>query len=624
MMMGKREGAKARGRGGAKAQGRGGAKKAGLPMISALRYFLKGNTIFALNGMILIAIDSVFCLLPPLFQQVYTDNIITRKNPEWFTPLLTIYVMLFVFQLLLWIAFSILRRKSQARINITTSANYLWTVLKLPMARFTQFSPGELVARYATISKTTKLMDYALPIICILILPVICCYLVMLFNWKLGLLEIFSILLLVYVMRSTTKMQKKIAMNQEVTDARLQNVTMTGMSNLETIKSLGCERHFFAQWERAFAQAMNARVTTVTTSIYINALPEIVLQLTNGIILCLGTWLILQGELTPGMLLASQGLINETIYPLNRTISSVQTFMTLNSSIQRIKDVTDCGQESPDLRLPERLRLGDGTSGNREALATDRDARMDGVLPDAAKLAGEIELRNVTFGYDRSLPPIIANFSLKIKAGERIALVGPSGCGKSTVLSLVSGLYEPWEGEVLFDGKPRKAIDRMTFVNSVSVINQDVTLFEGTIADNVKMWDESIEDFAMVLACSDAQIHEEIMERPGAYQGTVAERGKNFSGGQRQRIEIATALAKEPTIVLMDEGTSALDPKTEAQVMKHLYDMGITLIMIAHRLETIAQCDQIYVVEHGRITQHGNHKELSQTDGLYSNLLKYA
>ena len=192
------------------------------------------------------------------------------------------------------------------------------------------------------------------------------------------------------------------------------------------------------------------------------------------------------------------------------------------------------------------------------------------------------------------------------------------------MLSLVSGLYEPWEGEVLFDGKPRKAIDRMTFVNSVSVINQDVTLFEGTIADNVKMWDESIDDFAMVLACNDAQIHEEIMERPGAYQGTVAERGKNFSGGQRQRIEIATALAKEPTIVLMDEGTSALDPKTEAKVMEHLYDMSITLIMIAHRLETIAQCDQIYVIEHGQITQHGNHETLSQMDGLYSNLLKYA
>ena len=576
-------------------------RKSGLSMVSAFRYFLKGNILFAFNGIVIIAIDSVACIFPPLFQQIYTDNIITQKNPEWFTPLIVLYILLFVLELLIWIGFSIVRRKSQARINITTSTDYLWTVLRLPMTLLTRFSPGELAARYTTISKTSRQMDYVLPAISILILPILCCYIVMLFNWKLGLLEIFSILLLVYVMRSTASKQKKIAMNLEVTEARLQNVTMTGMSNLETIKALGGEQHFYAQWEKTYAQSLNARVTTITQNIYLAALPEFVLQVTNGVILCLGTWLILQGEMTPGMILASQGLINETIYPIIRGIASVQTALRINSSIQRIKEVTDCKPECVDLRLP-----------------------ADDELPDVAKLAGEIELRDVTFGYDRSLPPIISHLSLKIRAGERIALVGPSGCGKSTILSLVSGLYEPWEGEVLFDGKPRKAIDRMTFVNSVSVVNQDVTLFEGTIADNVKMWDQSIEDFTMVLACNDAQIHNEIMERPGAYQGIVTERGKNFSGGQRQRIEIATALAKEPTVLLMDEGTSALDPQAETKVMKNLYDMGITLIMIAHRLETIAGCDQIYVIEHGRITQHGTHDELSHMDGLYRNLLKYA
>ena len=575
--------------------------KTGLSMVSAFRYFLKGNMLFAFNGLVVLAIDSVACIFPSLFQKVYTDNIITQKNPEWFTPLIVLYILLFVIELLVWIGFSIVRRKSQARINITTSSNFLWTVLRLPMTRLTQFSPGELAARYTTISKTTRQMDYVLPALSILILPVLCCYIVMQFNWKLGLLEIFSILLLVYVMRSTANKQKKNAMNLEVTEARLQNVTMTGMSNLETIKALGGERHFFAQWERTYAQSLNARVTTITHNIYLSALPEFVLQVTDGVILCLGTWLILQGEMTPGMILASQGLINETIYPIIRAIASVQTALRVNSSIQRIKEVTDYNKECTDLCLP-----------------------ADDELPDVAKLAGEIELRDVTFGYDRSLPPIIEHFSLKIKAGERIALVGPSGCGKSTILSLVSGLYEPWEGEVLFDGKPRKAIDRMTFVNSVSVVNQDVTLFEGTIADNVKMWDESIEDFAMVVACNNAQIHQEIMERPGAYQGVVSERGKNFSGGQRQRIEIATALAKEPTILLMDEGTSALDPEAESKVMSHIYGMGITLITIAHRLETIAKCDQIYVVEHGSVTQHGTHDELSQMDGLYRNLLKYA
>ncbi len=577
------------------------ANKSKQSVLSAFRYFLKGNILFALNGIVLAIIDSVANVLPPLFQNVYTDNIITQKNPEWFSPLLTIYILLFVLELAVWVSMSILRRKSQAKLTITTSSNFLWTVLRLPMTRLSQFSPGELVARYSTIAKTIRMMDYALPSVSFLILPIACCYIVMLFNWKLGLLQIFSILLLVYVMRSTAKMQKKIAMNLEVTEARLQNVTMTGMSNLETIKSLGGERYFFAQWERSYAQAMNARVKTTTNTVYLSALPVVVLQLTNAAILCLGTWFILQGDMTPGMILASQGLVNESIFHINRMIDSTQTLLRLSSSIQRIKDVTDCGHEAPDLQLPK-----------------------DDELPDVAKLTGEIELRDVTFGYDRSQPPILNHFSLKIKAGERIALVGPSGCGKSTVLSLVSGLYEPWDGEVLFDGKPRKAIDRMTFVNSVSVVNQDVTLFEGTIEDNVKMWDESIEDFAMVLACSDAQIHQEIMERPGAYKGEVAERGKNFSGGQRQRIEIATALAKEPTILLMDEGTSALDPEAESKVMSHIYGMGITLITIAHRLETIAKCDQIYVVEHGHITQHGTHDELSQMDGLYRNLLKYA
>ena len=576
-------------------------KKSKLPLISAFRYFLKGNMIFALNGIVLYFIDTIFHLFPSLFQQVYTDSIITHKNPEWFTPLMTIYIMMFLVELSVWIAFAVLRRKNQVKINVSTSSNYLWTVLRLPMTLISRFSPGELVARNMTIPRTIIRIDFTLPSISAIIAPVLCCTLVLLFNWKLGMLGIFSVLLLVFVMRSTSKLQKKISMDLEVTEARLQNVTMTGMSNLETIKSLGGEQYFYAQWEKVYAQAMNARATTTTSSVYLSALPVLVLQLTNSVIMCLGTWFILQGDMTPGMLLASQGLINGSVYPINAAIDAVQIIMRLGSTIERIKEVDDCGKECPELRLPE----GDD-------------------LPDTAKLTGDIELRDVTFGYDRSLPPILNHFSMKIKAGERIALVGPSGCGKSTVLSLVSGLYEPWEGEVLFDGKPRKAIDRMTFVNSISVVNQDVTLFEGTISDNVKMWDESIEDTTMMQACNDAQIHYEIMERPGAYQGVIAERGKNFSGGQRQRIEIATALAKEPTILLMDEGTSALDPQTEAKVMKNLYDKGMTMIMIAHRLETIHECDQIYVVEQGRVTMHGTHDELRQKDGLYSNLLKFA
>ena len=576
-------------------------KKNGLTVTEALRYFLKGNFMFVVSGFVAYIIGNAVSLLPPLFQQVFTDNIITRKNPEWFTPLLVVYILLFVLELAAWITLSIQRKKDSAKLGITVSSTYLWNVLRLPMSLLARFSPGELVARYTSIGKTIRVLEFALPSVVAFFIPVISCTLIMLFNWKLGMVVVVSILLLLYVIRMTSNMQKRKAMDMDVTESRLQNVTMTGMSNLETIKSMGGEQAFFSQWDNTYVQAMNARVRTSATNIFISAVPLFVLHLTNALILCLGAWYILRGELTPGMLLASQGLVNESIWPLNKTVDAMMVVMRVNSSIKRIKDVADSNREASPLYLP-----------------------TDDELPDIVKLMGEIELRDVTFGYDRNLPPILEHFSLKIEAGERIALVGSSGCGKSTILSLISGLYEPWEGEVLFDGKPRKDIDRMSFVNSVSVVNQDVTLFEGTIADNVKMWDESIEDFAMVMACNDAQIHQEIMERPGAYQGVVAESGKNFSGGQRQRIEIATALAKEPTILLMDEGTSALDQQTEAKVMENIYSQGMTLIMIAHRLETIAACDQIYVIEQGRVTQHGTHDELRQMDGLYSNLLKYA
>ena len=556
---------------------------------------------FVVSGLLAYIIGDAVSLLPPLFQQVYTDNIITHKNPEWFTPLVIIYMVLFVLELMAWITLSIQRKKDSAKLGITMSSRYMWSVLRLPMALFARFTPGELVARYTSNAKTIRFLEFALPSVAAFFIPVISCCLIMLFNWKLGLVVVFSILLLLYVIRMTSRLQKKKAMDMDVTESRLQNITMTGISNLETIKSMGGEQFFFSQWDKTYVQAMNARVKTSTITIFISAVPLLVLHLTNALILCLGAWYILRGELTPGMLLASQGLVNESIWPLNKTIDAMMVVMRVNSSIKRIKDVTDCNSESSHLYLP-----------------------ADDELPDIAKLTGEIELRDVTFGYDRTLPPILSHFSLKIKAGERIALVGSSGCGKSTILSLISGLYEPWEGEVLFDGKPRKAINRMSFINSISVVNQDVTLFGGSIADNVKMWDESIEDYAMVLACHDAQIHQEIVERPGAYQGIVAENGKNFSGGQRQRIEIATALAKEPTILLMDEGTSALDRLTEAKVMENIYGQGMTLVVIAHRLETIAGCDQIYVIEQGRVTQHGTHDELRQMDGLYSNLLKYA
>ena len=569
--------------------------------VTLIAHYMKGSMGFIVVISMLYFIDMFSYLIPPFIQQVFTDNIITNKNPEWFTPLIIIYILLFVLELTVWLFMNVRRRREFSRMNLLASARYVSSLLRLPMSIIDRFSAGELVARYASILKTTKAIDMFFASMFLCVRPLICSWLLMMYSWKLGLVVVVSTLMLATVMLRTAEKLKQKAKSTEVTDARLQGVTMTGLKNMETIKSMGGEWVFYEQWEHAFANALNARVRSTMSMMGVGAIPLMVLHMCNALILCLGAWYILQGELTPGMLLATQGLASSIIYPINNTVKSAQRLFQSHAAMERLEEVNNTAKEYADMVIPD-----------------------ESDLPERTKLRGEIELRNVTFGYDRSLPPILNHFSLKINAGESVAFVGFSGCGKSTITKLISGLYEPWEGEILLDGVPLKQVNRALLINSLSVVNQDITLFEGTIADNIKMWDESIEDFAMVMAANDAQIHKDIAERPGAYNSMLNENGKNFSGGQRQRIEIATALAKDPTILVLDEATSALDPKTEELVMQHISKMGITQVMVAHRLSTIRDCNQIYVMENGQILQHGTHSELMQQEGLYSKLMKYA
>ena len=545
-------------------------------------------------------VDIVAYLLAPFFQQVYTDNIITRKNPEWFGPLMIAYILLFVLELAVWMSMNLLRRRHFTKMGVLSSSRFVLGILELPMLTLDRFSSGELVARYSSITSITRTMDQFSIGLIFIVQSIISAAMLMMYSWKLGLVVLLSMSLLVLVMQVTADSMKKKAKGTEVSDGRLQGVTMTGIKNMETIKSMGGERAFYSQWEASFVQALNVRVRSTMSIMGTGSIPLLVLHLSNALILILGAWYILQGELTPGMLLASQALASSIIYPINSAVKATQNVYRSQAAMERLDEVEEaCQGHSLELSDPE-------------------------ALPDQPKLRGEVELRNVTFGYDRSLPPVLKNFSLKIKAGERVAFVGFSGCGKSTLAKLISGLYEPWEGEVLLDGMPVQQVNRAVRINSLSVVNQDISLFEGTIEDNIKMWDESIEDFSMVMAAHDAQIHEDIAERPGAYQGLLTENGKNFSGGQRQRLEIATALAKDPSILIMDEGTSALDPKTEEKVMQHIGNLGITLVLIAHRLSTIRDCDRIYVMEKGQVQQQGTHEELMQQEGLYRELMKYA
>ena len=505
-------------------------------------------------------------LFPPLFQQVFTDHIITGRNPDWFWPMILLYSGLFLLELVAWLVLNGHRRKLDMRFSLVSQARYIWHALRLPMDAHQRFSSGDLIARYMGIGTTgVKLFDMA-PALVLLFNVLIFSYLLFVYHWKLGLIEIAALLTIALSIRLTMDYQKRKARSMEATERHLQSATMAGMHSMETIKAAGAEQRFYQKWE----------------------------QLTAALLLCLGAWFILKGELTPGMLLASQGFMSVMLFPITKMSNVMQDIFRSHSMLERQEEVLDI-----EVNSEERI-------------------------VNSEPLTGEIELHNVTFGYDRSMPPLIEHLSLHIKPGEQVAFVGKSGCGKSTLAMLVAGLYEPWEGEIFLDGKPISQTSRATLTGSIGVVGQDVTLFEGTIADNIRMWDESITDADVVRAATCAQLHQEITDMPNTYDSLVETGGQNFSSGQRQRLEIAAALAKQPTILILDEATATLDITTEAAIIQDVRKLGITLLMIAHRLETVRQCDTIYVIEHGHVIQHGSHDQLmADTQGLYYQLNTY-
>ena len=488
--------------------------------------------------------------------------------------------------------------KINGQLSAVGSTDYMWKVLRMPMEFFSQRMAGDIQQRQKmNASVAQSLAETFAPLALNTVMLVFYFAVMLRYNPILTLVGVASVVINLVVSRIISNKRMNITRVQMRDAGKLAGATVAGIEMVETIKASGAENGFFEKWAGYQASVNTQQVRFERLNQYLGMIPELVASLANIAVLILGVYFTIDGKFTVGMIMAFQGFLGSFTEPAQTLISAGQTFQEMRTQMERVEDV----MEYP----------------------TDVNCSREGISEDAkySKLSGSVELKNVTFGYSRLAKPLIRNFNLTLKTGSRVAFVGTSGCGKSTLSKLISGLYQPWEGEILFDGKPIEKINRSVFTGSLAVVDQDIILFEDTIANNIKMWDGSIEDFEVIMAARDAQLHEDIMRRDGGYSYKIAEGGKDFSGGQRQRMEIARVLAQDPTIIILDEATSALDAKTEFEVVRSIKDRGITCIVVAHRLSTIRDCDEIIVLDNGEVVERGTHDELYERGGVYTQLV---
>ena len=546
-------------------------------------------------------ITSLIGVIQPAFSRIFLDRLLTQENPEWFYPFLGALALLSLAQLAVAFIEARAKLKIEGKLSVVGDTSYLWRVLRMPMEFFSQRMAGDIQQRQTTnASIAGNLVNTFAPLVLNTIMMIFYLAVMIRYSWILTLVGLASILLNVFMSRIISKKRMNITRVQMRDAGMLAGATVAGIEMVETIKASGAENGFFEKWAGYQAGVNTGQVKFAKLNQYLGLIPSLISSLANIAVLILGVWFTMEGEFTVGMIMAFQGFLASFTAPATMLISAGQTIQEMRTQMERVEDI---------MEYPTDVNFDlDNKEQHGEDISFD-------------KLSGRVEMKDVTFGYSRLAEPLIENFNLSLKPGSRVAFVGGSGCGKSTLSKLISGLYQPWSGEILFDGKPMKSIDRSVFTGSLAVVDQDIILFEDTIRNNIKMWDTSIEDFEMILAAKDARLHEDIMQREGGYSYVITEGGKDFSGGQRQRMEIARVLAQDPTIIILDEATSALDAKTEYEVVKSIKDRGITCIVVAHRLSTIRDCDEIIVMDNGKVVERGTHEELYAKNGCYAQLV---
>ena len=560
---------------------------------------LKGTGAAVVFVLVTMLITNLMGVIHPGFERVFMDVILGGRNPSWIAPFFILLAVITLVEIVMSWVQAVYMLRVNGKMSVVGNTSYMWKVLRLPIEFFSQRMAGDITQRQmsnATIAQT--LMNTITPLFIDTFMMIF--YFVVMIRYSVILTAVGIVSILVDLLMSNIMAKKRVnIMRVQLRDAgKLSGATVSGIEMIETIKASGAETGFFGKWSGYQASVNASEMEFQKATTMLSLIPQTVSTITSYAVLMVGVFLTMQGEFTIGMITAFQGYLASFTAPAGTLINAGQTIQEMRTEMERIEDV----MEYPD------------------AVEQEPDNKDDSeVVYD--KLKGLVELKNITFGYSKLAEPLIKDFSLTMKPGSRVALVGSSGCGKSTISKLISGLYEPWSGQILYDGKKRQDYDRSVFTGSLAVVDQDIILFEDTIANNIKMWDSSIEDFEMIMAARDAQIHEDIIIRDGGYNYKITEGGKDFSGGQRQRLEIARVLAQDPTIIILDEATSALDARTEYEVVKSIKDRGITCLVVAHRLSTIRDCDEIIVLDKGNVVERGTHEELYAKGGYYTALV---
>ncbi len=558
-------------------------------------------------GIIFIMLLGLFLVIPglliPVFSRIFIDEILIKGATDWVYPLLVGIILTGVLRAILeWLRAKYLL-KIRNKLSLISSASFFMHILKLPISFISQRYIGEIGSRVQINDSVATLLTGKLATNFLNLIVVVFYILIMLqYDIVLTCVGVGISLLNVLALKSISDLRTEQYRKYLQSNGRLLGVSMSGLQMIETLKAIGRENDFFARWSGYFAKVINSQQRLSSLTIYFNSIPTIISSISTIAILVIGSIKVMNGVMTIGMLVAFQSLMESFYTPISGLISLGGELQTAQGDLSRLNDI--------EKSEPDRI------------FKNDAIARKNSLIELTHKLEGYIEFRNITFGYSRLNAPLIDNFSLKVKPGERVALVGGSGSGKSTIAKLLAGLYEPWSGNILLDGKPIHLWPRQIINNSMSMVDQDVYMFEGTVKDSVTLWDNTIPYSSLIRATKDAEIHDVISGKQNGYYYNLTEEGRNFSGGQRQRLEIARALAINPSILILDEATSALDSLTEKQIDDNLKKRKCALLIVAHRLSTIRDCNEIIVLSKGKIVERGTHEELIALQGEYWNLIK--